>query len=354
LNPTTPISLSVTEGRLTSVKLVNPDGKRVSGSMANDGSSWQSTEVLGYAKTYTLTAVAVNRDGQSVKWTRKYSTVSPSNLTMPYINTTAGGSMDNGGRYGIGIVPVVHFDEPITNKAAAERALQVTTSPHVSGVWSWTSDQDVHWRPRNFFKPGTHVTVRAKVYGVQVGPGLYGQSDAAVSFKIGQKRVAIADDATHQVKVYFSNKLVRTMPTSMGQGGYVSGKGGQQISLWTMSGYYTVIGHENPAIMSSESFGLPANSPLGYAPEAVYWATKISTDGIYLHSAPWSVGQQGYSDVSHGCLNLSPDNAIWYSNHSQVGDVVHVIHTTGPKIVVWQNGDWSVPWKDWVKGSALH
>jgi lipoprotein-anchoring transpeptidase ErfK/SrfK len=197
------------------------------------------------------------------------------------------------------------------------------------------------------------VRVTAKVYGVQVGQGLYGQADKTVAFKIGAQHIAVANARTHQVKVYFNNKLMRTMPTSMGQGGYVAGKNGS-IALWTMPGTYTVIAHENPAVMSSDSYGLPANSPLGYAPENVYWATKISVDGIYLHELDTTVWAQGHSNVSHGCLNLNLDNARWYYQTALVGDVVEVVQSGGPKLQVWQNGDWSVPWATWVKGSALH
>jgi lipoprotein-anchoring transpeptidase ErfK/SrfK len=154
------------------------------------------------------------------------------------------------------------------------------------------------------------------------------------------------------VKVYVNNKLVRTMPTSMGQGGVTQGDNGP-IYLWTMPGIYTVINHENPAIMSSDSYGLPANSPLGYAPEKVYWSTKISVDGIYLHELDATVWAQGHQNVSHGCLNLNYTNAKWFYNLSRVGDVVQVVHSGGPKITFDQGGEWSVPWSTWLKGSAL-
>jgi lipoprotein-anchoring transpeptidase ErfK/SrfK len=121
-----------------------------------------------------------------------------------------------------------------------------------------------------------------------------------------------------------------------------------------MSGTYTVLAHENPAIMSSASFGLPATAPDGYAPEKIYYATKISVDGIYLHELDTTVWAQGHQDLSHGCLNLNYDNASWYFKLSRIGDPVEVKNTTGPSIQQWQNGDWSVPWSTWVKGSALH
>jgi lipoprotein-anchoring transpeptidase ErfK/SrfK len=121
-----------------------------------------------------------------------------------------------------------------------------------------------------------------------------------------------------------------------------------------MPGTYTVINHENPAIMSSDSYGLPANSPLGYAPEKVPYATKISVDGIYLHELDTTVWAQGHQNVSHGCLNLNQKNAKWFYNTSHVGDVVKVVHSGGPKLEFWQGGQWDVPWSQWVAGSALH
>jgi lipoprotein-anchoring transpeptidase ErfK/SrfK len=353
ISPIQPITVSVADGKLTSVRLVNPEGKSVVGKLAADGRSWKNTEDLGYSKTYRLAAVAENADGRSVTKKTKFTTLTPGNMTMPYLQRPGGYSLDNGATYGVGIVPVVHFDEAITDKKAAEKALSVKTSPRVAGAWNWVDDQNAHWRPKYYLAPGTKVTVTAKVYGVQVGAGLYGQADTSISFKIGAKHVALADDKTHTVKVWFNNKLVRVMPTSMGRGGYVDGKNGIKIALWTMPGTYTVLGHENPAIMSSDSYGLPASSPNGYAPEKIYWATKISTDGIYLHELTTTIWAQGNTDVSHGCLNMNTDNATWYFQHSVPGDVVQVKNTGGPALQVWQNGDWTVPWSTWVKGSAL-
>jgi lipoprotein-anchoring transpeptidase ErfK/SrfK len=105
--------------------------------------------------------------------------------------------------------------------------------------------------------------------------------------------------------------------------------------------------------MSSDSYGLPASSPLGYAPEKVPYATKISVDGIYLHELDATVWAQGHENVSHGCLNLNYANAKWYYNHARIGDVVRVVHSGGPKITFNQGGEWSVPWAQWLAGSAL-
>lgn len=352
VSPGAPVTVTVAHGTLASAALENAKGTAVTGTFSRDRTSWSTTGTIAYGTKYTLTATARNTDGKSVSTSRAFSTVKPSNYTLPYLQRVGGYALSNGATYGVGIVPVVHFDEHVTDKAAAEKALVVTTNPHVDGSWYWADDQNAHWRPQNYYTPGTKVTIDAKVYGVRVGKGLYGQANRSATFTIGAKHVAIADDKTHQVKVYFDDKLARTMNTSMGQGGYVQGKNGS-ISLWTMSGTYTVLDHGNPVSMSSDSYGLPANSPYGYAAEDVYWATKISTDGIYLHELETTVWAQGHQDVSHGCLNLNHADATWYYKHSTIGDVVQVVHTTGPKIELWQNGDWSVPWSTWQSHSAL-
>lgn len=352
VSPSGPITVSVADGTLSSVSMTNPDGKQVKGSFNAAKSSWQAAEALGYSKTYKITARAVNADGKPKTLVSRFTTVTPDNMTMPDIETTGHQRLQNGATYGVGMVVSVNFDEPITDKAAAERTLSVKTTPAVQGSWYWLDDHTVHWRPRFYYKPGTKVSVSANVYGKQVSPGLYGQADASASFKIGPKHVSISDDKTHMVSVFFNDKLVRRMPTSMGQGGYVQGTNGQ-ISLWTMPGTYTVIGHANPVLMDSSTYGLPVNSPKGYK-EYIYLATQISTDGIYLHRLDSTVWAQGNTDTSHGCLNLNMDNAQWFYDHSIVGDVVTVKNTGGPALQVWQNGDWSVPWSTWVAGSALH
>lgn len=359
VNPTTPVTVSVTDGTLTSVSMHNASGKDVTGELAADGTSWHTNEVLGYGKTYTVTAKAVNAAGTPSRKTSRFTTLTPANMTMPYLWRTGGATLERGATYGVGIVPIVHFDEPITDKAAAERALSVRTTPHIDGAWYWADDQDVHWRPEKYWPSGTKVTVTAQVYGVEVGNGLYGQSDASTSFTIGRKQVTIAYDSApkkvNKVRVHnAAGTVIRTMNTSMGEH---SGEtvNGNYINFFTLDGTYTVIGHENPASMCSDSYGLPADAPGGYACEDIPWATKISVDGIYLHELDTTIwAQNSGQDVSHGCLNLDYANAHWFYQHSLVGDPV-VIHGAkgAPKIQVWQGGDWSVPWTTWLAGSAL-
>jgi lipoprotein-anchoring transpeptidase ErfK/SrfK len=351
VSPNSRVLVTANSGSLDSVKLVNDAGKEIPGVVTPDAKTWKPTSQLGYGRTYTLTIAARGPGGMPTRQTSTFTTLTPDNQTEVYLETTAGGLLQDGATYGVGTVIVAHFDEPITDKAAAEKQLKVTTTPKVTGSWNWINDQVAHWRPEKYYAPGTSVTVKADIYGTPLGDGVYGQDDEQVSFKIGDAHVSIADDTTKQVSVFDNGKLVRTMPTSMGMGGTET-IGGTTLSFWTPPGVYTVMDKANPVVMDSSTFGLPISSRLGYR-VTIPWATRISTDGIYLHQLNETVWAQGNTNTSHGCLNLNGENAKWFYDFSVPGDVVEVRNTGGPPLQLQQNGDWSVPWDQWRKGSAL-
>jgi lipoprotein-anchoring transpeptidase ErfK/SrfK len=351
VSPSGRVLVTANSGTLDAVQLVNDADRAIPGVMTPDAKTWKPTAQLGYGRTYTLTIAARGPGGMPSRQTSSFTTLTPSNQTEVYLNTVSGVSLQQGATYGIGTVVVARFDEPITDKAAAEKHLHVTTTPKVTGSWNWIDDQTAHWRPEKYYAPGTSVTVTANIYGAPLGDGLYGQDDEQVSFRIGDSHVSIADDTTKQVSVFDNGKLVRTMPTSMGMGGTET-IGGTTLSFWTPPGVYTVMDKANPVIMDSSTFGLPINSRLGYRVTIPY-ATRISTDGIYLHQLNATVWAQGNTNTSHGCLNLNGDNAKWFYEFSVPGDVVEVRNTGGPPLQLRQNGDWSVPWDQWRKGSAL-
>ncbi len=351
INPAAPVQIAAMTGTITDVKMVNDSGKAIPGVLTPDGKAWKPTNQLGYGRTYTMTVSALGPTGMPSRQASSFTTVSPSNQTEVDFETTSGGLLKDGGTYGIGTVLVAHFDEPISNKANAERHLIVTTTPPVVGSWYWVDDQNAHWRPEKYYSPGSSVSVTANIYGTPLGDGLYGEEDAHASFRIGDAHVSIADDNTKQVSVFNNGALVRTMPTSMGMGGTQT-FGDTTLSFWTPSGIYTVLDKANPVIMDSSTFGLPINSRLGYR-ETIPYATRISTDGIYLHQLNATIWAQGNTDTSHGCLNLNGDNAKWFYDFSVPGDVVEIRNTGGKPQQLWQNGDWAVPWDQWRQGSKL-
>jgi lipoprotein-anchoring transpeptidase ErfK/SrfK len=351
VDPVALVMVKADAGTLTDVRMVNEGGNPVQGVTTPDNTVWKPTVPLGYGRTYTLTVTARGPNGAAATQVSAFSTLRPSNQTKVSFTSTSEAALHDGGTYGVGMVVVAHFDEQIADRAAAERQLSVTTNPPVQGSWFWVDSQNAHWRPDHYYTPGTTVTAEAKIYGIALGDGLFGQDDTRVSFRIGDAHISIADDATKQVSVFDNGALVRTMPTSMGMGG-TEDVGGRTISLWTPPGIYTVIDKGNPVVMDSSTFGLPKNSRLGYR-ETINYATKISTDGIYLHELDATVWAQGHRDTSHGCLNLNADNAKWFYDFSVPGDVVEVRNSGGPPLTLAQNGDWTLSWDQWRNGSAL-
>jgi lipoprotein-anchoring transpeptidase ErfK/SrfK len=351
LSPNTRVAATVLDGTLTDVVLADDYGNTISGAMSPDRTSWQPTQPLRYNREYTLKVASRSTSGVPLVRTSTFDTVSPDYLTQVYLETPGGLPIHADRKYGIGTIVAARFDEPITDKAAAESRLKVTTTPPVSGSWYWVDNQTAHWRPQKYYAPGTTVTVSANLFGANLGDGFYGQKDATASFTIGEAHVSVADDTTKQVSVFSDGKLVRTMPTSMGRGGTQT-IAGRTFSFWTPPGTYTVIDKASSVVMDSSSYGLPVGSSMGYKLTIPY-ATRISTDGIYLHQLNDTVWAQGNTNTSHGCLNLNSDNAQWFYEFSQPGDVVEVRNTGGPGLQLWQNGDWTMSWADWLRGSAL-
>lgn len=351
VDPVGRVKVTATSGTLTEVTMVNEQGRVIAGTMQADNREWQPAEPLGYGRTYTLSATSRGADAATATQVSQFSTVVPGHQTEVTLGLTSGAALAEGATYGVGTVIVARFDDPIPDRAAAERLLKVTTTPVVEGSWFWVNDQKAHWRPREYFPAGTRVSVDAAIYGANLGGGLYGLADEKVSFRIGPSHVTIADDATKQVNVYVDGTLVRTMPTSMGRGGTET-VGGKTIAFWTQPGVYTVMEKENPVLMDSSTYGLPVDSPSGYK-ISVPHAVRISPDGIYLHEREATVWAQGNTNVSAGCLNLSAANAEWFYDFSRPGDVVEIRNTGGAPLEQWQNGDWSVPWQTWLAGSAL-
>ena len=175
---------------------------------------------------------------------------------------------------GVGQPIQVRFDEAIADKAAAEKALIVTTSPPVHGAWHWFSDQVVHWRPQTYWKPGTKVTVKANVYGVHVGDEIYGQQDVTTSFTIGRSKIFTINDKTHTGVITINGKAARTVPVSMGRRRVVT-VNGKTIYFTTQSGPHIVTEKYPVKRMSSASYGLPKDTPLGYD-EKIPLAVRIT------------------------------------------------------------------------------
>jgi lipoprotein-anchoring transpeptidase ErfK/SrfK len=329
-----PVTVGAEGGVLGSVSMVDEDGEQVKGQLSPDGLKWETTEPLGYNQRYTVTAQSMGLGGVTSR-EMTFETHSPENLTMPYVLPNEGEVV------GIGQPVAIRFDENITNRVAAQQAITVKTDPPVEGAFYWLSNREVRWRPAEYWKPGTKVEVAVNTYGVDLGDGLFGQEDVSTHFTIGDEIIATADDATKTLTIRRNGEVVKTMPISMGKN-----------SSPTNNGTYIIGDRYSHLVMDSSTYGVPVNSPNGYRTE-VDWATQMSYSGIYVHSAPWSVGSQGYSNVSHGCLNVSPSNARWFYENTKRGDIVEVTNTVGSVLPGTDGlGDWNIPWEQWKAGNA--
>ena len=329
-----PVTVSAGDGVLGPVSLTNEEGMQVAGTLSPDGLTWSTAEPLGYSKHYTLNAQALGLSGV-INNQMSFQTSSPQNLTMPYVVP------NDGAVVGIGQPVAVRFDENIADRLAAQRAITITANPPVEGGFYWLSNREVRWRPKEFWQPGTTIDVAVKSYGVDLGDGLFGQEDVVTRFTIGDAVVATADDATKTLTVRLNGAVVKTMPISMGKD-----------RTPTENGTYLVGDRHSSLFLDSSTYGVPINSPDGYRIEAD-WATQLSYSGIYLHSAPWSVANQGYRNVSHGCINVNTSNAKWFYDNTKRGDIVEVVNTVGSTLPGIDGlGDWNIPWDQWLAGNA--
>jgi lipoprotein-anchoring transpeptidase ErfK/SrfK len=351
ISPLDKPAVAVVDGKITGVTLTDDWGETVEGAVADNGTTWSPTRRLNFARTYTMTVNSKSNGGVPLSRTTTFSTLVPDNYVHPYIEVQGGFAPNPDVRYGVATLVQAHFDEAITDKVLAEKNMIVRTEPPVQGSWNWISDTVAQWRPERYYQPGTKINVDINVFGLKLGEGLYGQTDAHATINIGAAHLAVANDITKQVSVFDNGRLVRTMPTSMGRGGttIVAGK---TFHWWTPPGIYTVLDKGEVVTMNSLTYGIPVGTADSYN-RKIGWATRISTDGVYLHELNDTLWAQGNTNLSHGCLNLNTENAKWYFDFVQPGDPVEVRYTGGPPLTVADGGSWSVPWKDWVKGSAF-
>jgi lipoprotein-anchoring transpeptidase ErfK/SrfK len=329
-----PVTITAEDGVLGGVTMVNEEGTPVAGELTPDGLTWSTTEPLGYNERYTVNAQSLGLGGVT-RQQMTFETHSPENLTMPYLLPNVGEVV------GVGQPVAIRFDENIPNRAAAEKAIKVKSNPPVEGAFYWLNNREVRWRPAAYWRPGTTVDVAVNTYGVDLGDGLFGQENVTTRFAIGEEVITTVDDNTKTLTVKRNGEVIKTMPVSMGKN-----------SAPTNNGTYIVGDRFSHIIMDSSTYGVPVNSPNGYRTE-VDFATQISYSGIFVHAAPWSVGSQGYSNVSHGCINVSTSNAQWYYNNSKRGDVVEIANTVGSILPGTDGlGDWNIPWEQWKAGNA--
>lgn len=332
------VQVTAKNGTLTSVAVSSRTGS-ISGQLTGDKRTWTAGGLLEPGTTYTVVSTATGSDGTSVTRTTRFKTQA---LTLDQ-QTYPSFAPLQGQTVGVGMPVIVKFDVPVTDHASIEKNLQVVSQPAQRGSWHWISNNEVHWRPATYWKPGTKVTVNADINGVPAGNGIYGQLDRSETFHIGASHIYKVNIQTDQLKVFDNGHLTRTIPVTTGMPGFT-----------TRSGVKVIVEKDRYHTMNSETIGIDPNSALGYNIKNVEYAMRLTYSGEFLHAAPWSVASQGHANVSHGCTGMSTANAGWLYDHSQIGDVVE--YTGSSKMMTLTNGygDWNEPFSQYKQGSALH
>ncbi|MFI7700882.1 Ig-like domain-containing protein [Nonomuraea sp. NPDC049480] len=335
-----PVVVAAQGGRLRSVRVDGGKSGPLPGVLSADGTRWRSTATARPGTAYTVTAYSTDAAGRQSRATSTFTTVK-ANQTFD-IETITPNKDDTGLTVGVGMPIMIAFDKPVTDRVSIERNLVVRSSKPVEGAWHWFDDQHVDFRPQEYWPARTRVRVEARLAGVRGGPGMYGKRDVTLDFKIGRSQITKGSTDEHVLTVRRDGKKVRTIPMSAGQGG--------QWKYYTTSGIHLAMSREPSTVMTSPGIG--PGQP-GYYQLTVYNTVRISNSGEYVHSAPWSVGSQGSANVSHGCVNISPDNARWFIKNTLIGDPI--IITGSPRKLEPTNGwgHWQENWKQWLKWSSL-
>jgi lipoprotein-anchoring transpeptidase ErfK/SrfK len=328
--PNRGITAIATGGKITSV--IAHDGReRVAGKLSRDGTVWHSTWALSVSQRYTVTVTAADASGRAVTRTSSFRTFTPRKTFTTMIIE------GHHQTYGVGMPIILYFSEPIQNRAAVERALQIRTSKSVVGAWRWDSrcgaaPECLYFRPRRYWPAHTRVSFTGHLDGVEAAPEVYGHHDLTQTFTIGASVTVTASTSSHHMTVYRNGKLFARWPISTGRPGDD-----------TPNGNYLTIEKANPVDMIGPGYNIE-----------VPWSVRFTWSGDYLHDAYWSVGEQGFTNVSHGCVNMPPVDAEIFYRMAVPGDPVRI--TGSPRAGQWDNGwtQWFLPWRMYLRGSALH
>jgi lipoprotein-anchoring transpeptidase ErfK/SrfK len=328
--PNAPIVVKAGRGHLVAVRVTSQARAVVRGTLAPAAHEWRSRGPLAYGTTYKVTATVSGASHVRAESTMTFRTLTPATAVSASVFPWEGLTV------GIGQPIVFTLSRPIVTDAARARLLShvlVGESKPIVGGWHWFSDRELHFRPRTFWPVGEHVTIAWDLTGWNPSVGVWGTSVGTTGFTVGDAHVSYADLSTDQMFVTDNGRAIATYPIS----------GGKPTDP-TMGGVHLVMDKSSVVHMVSSTNGIPVSSPDGYD-ELVYDDVHISDSGEYVHAAPWSVSSQGRTNVSHGCVNLSPADAAAFFAFSRVGDIVVVTGSPRPP-ELGDHGvmDWSTSW----------
>ncbi len=331
----TAITFAAKESEDTTVELTDASGAAVKGKLAADGKSWLPSKALTYGESYTATVTATGDDGRPVTATSAFTV-----MKQPSKQVRISSFLGDDQTVGVAMPLIVKFGRAIPEKYRADlqRRMTVTSAPAQEGIWHWVSPTEVRYRPKEFWQAGSKVSYRVQAGGLPLGDGWYGRADLTVDITVGPKLVMTVDNKTKRMTVTRDGKTIKTIPVSLGKKSTPSSSGTMVVMeklRKTVFDTYDELGPED-----------------GYRTKIDY-AQRLTWGGEFIHAAPWSEGQQGTTNVSHGCVNVSMANGAWLFNNTRVGDPI-IVKGTERKLQL-GNGwtDWNVSWDQYVKGSAV-
>lgn len=336
--PNASVTVKASSGTLGAVTLVDAKGGKVAGQAGPDG-TWGTSELLRPATVYTFTVAATGPDGTATTTTSTFTTLKPK-VTATY------GLIPNGGNVGIGMPVIVQFGSGVVTKAQraeVEKRVTVTTVPKQPGAWGWLDNRQLMWRPKDFWIPGTKVSVSAPLHGLQTGDDKWIAGDDRTSFTVGSAMVSTVDMKAHTLTVRRGGAVLRTFKVSTGKPGPLTE---------TRYGTKVIIERNSSIVMDSATVGIPKGKP-GYYKIKTEWNLRLTWTGEFIHSAPWSVLAQGTQNVSHGCTNLAPADAKWMFTNSKMGDVVKFTGSSRAFRPTEGIGVWVYDFAGWQDQSAL-
>lgn len=349
VDPAAQVKVTVTDGTLATVT-VTPDGNasdgvipvEVTGAADAAGHTWTSDRTMTPGTAYTVKVTAADAKGKQTRATSTFHTV-----TAAKINGVTPTPLNNA-VVGVGLPVSLLFDKPVADKAAVEKALSVTTSPATPGSWGWVTTQTgyerVDWRPDTYWKPGTKVTLHARLSGIDTGDGRFLRRDVNDTFSIGTARISYVDLKAHTMRVTEGGRTVADFPVSAGK---------PEFPTW--NGQMVVISKQSTVRMTSASVNIATSKDSAdFYDKDVRWAVNITTSGTYTHAAPWNAALMGKANNSHGCIGMNTADAKWFYDRATRGDLVITSGSTRATVDKGNGyGDWNLSVDQWHALSAL-
>ncbi|MGW4203680.1 L,D-transpeptidase [Streptomyces sp. NPDC004726] len=332
------LKVTAAGGKLTAVTVQDAEGAPVEGKIASDGASWQPSGHLAGSTKYKVHAIAKDGDGRESAKEATFTTLVPKNTFVGHYTP------ENGSTVGVGMPVSIRFTRGITNPEAVEKAITVTSVPSVPIEGHWFGNDRLDFRPEKYWTPGTKVTVKLNLDGVEGRPGVHGKQAKTVSFTIGRSQISTVDASAKRMVVVRDGKEIKNLPITAGA-----------PATTTYNGTMVISEKHKVTRMNGATVGFGGEYDIKDVPHAM----RLSDSGTFLHGNYWaSAGTFGSQNVSHGCVGLRDARgagdkgtpAAWFYDRSLIGDVV-IVKNSKDKQIAPNNGlnGWNMSWSEWIK-----